>query len=51
MLIHIPSYDAFLVDGGKKYRIQIEGIFEATILSFEKKFIIEFECDENGNIK
>lgn len=43
-------YETSLVDDGKKYRIQIEGIFELNNLSFEKEFIIEFNCDEFGNI-
>lgn len=44
------SYEASLVDDGQKYRIQIEGVFELNNISFEKEFIIEFNCDEFGNI-
>lgn len=44
------SYQASLVDGGKKYSIRIEGIFKLNDLSFEKVFTINFKCDEFGNI-
>ncbi|WP_419881739.1 hypothetical protein ACN6MY_20010 [Peribacillus sp. B-H-3] len=39
-----------LVDGGKKFSIQIEGIFTLNNLSFEKVFTIEFNCNKYGNI-
>lgn len=39
-----------LLDGGKKYRIQIEGTWTYTSITYEKIFTIEFNCDEEGNI-
>lgn len=44
------SYEATIVDGGKTYRIRIEGIFTYMDVSYEKAFTIEFECDQFGNI-
>lgn len=44
------SYKASLVDGGKKYKIRIEGIFSLSNISNEKAFTIEFNCDEFGGI-
>jgi hypothetical protein len=41
---------ATLLDGGRTYRIYIEGIFDLNNLTFEKAFTIEFQCDEFGNI-
>ncbi|WP_050616041.1 hypothetical protein [Bacillus testis] len=44
------SNDASLIDNGRKYRIQIEGIYHLNGLSIEKAFTIEFSCDPFGGI-
>lgn len=44
------SYQTYLVDGGQKYKIRIDGIFTLNNLSFEKSFTIDFNCDEFGSI-
>ncbi|MBU8881329.1 peptidase M56 [Bacillus sp. FJAT-29790] len=41
---------ATILDGGRTYRIYIEGIFDYNGLTTEKAFTIEFDCDEFGNI-
>ncbi|WP_053582514.1 hypothetical protein [Lysinibacillus contaminans] len=41
---------ATILDGGRTYRIYIEGIFNYNGLTFEKAFTIEFHCDEFGKI-
>ncbi|WP_431028960.1 hypothetical protein [Lysinibacillus sp. LZ02] len=44
------SYQASLIDGGRTYRIRIEGIFDLNNLTYEKAFTIEFRCDEFGRV-
>lgn len=44
------SYRVSLIDGGRTYRIRIEGNFDYNGLHFEKAFTIEFNCDVNGKI-
>ncbi|MFF5994033.1 hypothetical protein AAGS61_04625 [Lysinibacillus sp. KU-BSD001] len=44
------SYQASLIDGGRTYRIRIEGIFDLNNITYEKAFTIEFRCDEFGKI-
>jgi len=44
------SYNVFLIDGGRTYRIRIEGYFDYVGLHYEKAFTIEFNCDGNGKI-
>ncbi|QSB11431.1 hypothetical protein JTI58_07285 [Lysinibacillus fusiformis] len=44
------SYKTALIDDGRTFSIQIEGIFELNNAQFEKRFTIEFYCDENGKI-
>ncbi|WP_341300854.1 hypothetical protein MHB44_21720 [Lysinibacillus sp. FSL H8-0500] len=44
------SSKATLLDGGRTIEIQIEGIFEYNTIRYEKRFTIEFYCDENGEI-
>lgn len=44
------SYKTSLKDGGKKYRIRIEGTFTLAGSTSEKAFTIEFNCDELGGI-
>lgn len=44
------SYKTALIDDGRTFSIQIEGIFELNTMQFEKRFTIEFYCDENGKI-
>lgn len=44
------SAEASLIDGGRTYSIDIEGIWSGMGLTFEKAFTIEFRCDQFGNI-
>lgn len=44
------NVQATLVDGGRTYRIYMEGIFHYNGLDTEKAFTIEFYCDEFGEI-
>ncbi|PIJ98632.1 hypothetical protein [Lysinibacillus sphaericus] len=44
------SFKTDLIDGGRTISIQIEGIFELNNTQFEKRFTIEFSCDEYGKI-
>lgn len=44
------SYDASLIDNGRTYRIQIEGIHKLSGISIEKAFSIEFSCEKTGQI-
>ncbi|GLC89547.1 hypothetical protein [Lysinibacillus piscis] len=44
------AYKVSLIDGGRTYRIYIEGFFEIAGGVTEKAFTIEFHCDENGTI-
>ncbi|GEM_PF-1097178 len=44
------SFKTDLIDGGRSISIQIDGIFELNNTQFEKRFTIEFACDEYGKI-
>lgn len=44
------SVEVSLIDGGRTYSIDIEGIWSGLGLTFEKAFSIEFNCDQYGNI-
>jgi len=44
------SFKTDLIDGGRAISIQIEGIYELNNAQSEKRFTIEFYCDENGSI-
>jgi len=44
------SVKPLLLNNGRKYRIQIEGTWTYTSVTYEKIFTIEFICDEEGNI-
>lgn len=45
------SYKASLIDGGRTYRIRIEGILDYLNISTPKAFTIEFSCNEFGKIE
>lgn len=44
------SYEASLIDGGRTYRIRIEGTYGAAGTAVEKAFTVEFHCNEVGGI-
>lgn len=44
------SVEVSLIDGGRTYSIDIEGIATNGGMTFEKAFTIEFRCDQFGNI-
>ena len=44
------SVEVSLIDGGRTYSIDIEGVWSGLGTTFEKAFTIEFRCDQYGNI-
>ena len=44
------SVEVSLIDGGRTYSVEIEGVWSGLGTSFEKTFTIEFRCDQYGNI-
>ncbi|WP_052343762.1 hypothetical protein [Bacillus massiliigorillae] len=46
------SYKAKLTDGGRKYLIHVEGVYDTSTGTgpIEKAFTVEFKCNKNGRI-
>ena len=44
------SIEVSLIDGGRTYSIDIEGVWNGLGASWEKAFTIEFRCDQYGNV-
>lgn len=44
------SFKASLNESREKYSIKIEGVFTLNNIAYEKAFLIEFNCDEDGRV-